>query len=505
MKRRTWNDYSPCEICLINPPWITKGDNIWHGIKATMPPLSLLSIASYLEEKGREVVIIDAHAEKMSTSDLKKRISRLCPRIVGITVMTATTVQSNLIARLIKEADPSTVVVMGGVHAEVLPDECLRNKAVDIVVRGEGEFTFHNLCEAVLKGKNYKDIHGISYRDAENGKFMVAHSPNAEAIKDLNQLPMLSYHLVPMHLYYPAIGAYKKLPAINMLMTRGCPGKCSFCNSAKTILRTRDAGLVVDEIIKIKERYGIREIQFYDDTFTATRANVLEFCRLMKEKKVGISWSAFARIDCINEQLIKAMKEAGCHQIMFGIESGDLEVLKKMGKTIPLQRAENAIKITRAAGIEVRCTFIYGCEGETAESMQKTLDFALKLDPDIALFNIATPYPGTQLFNWAKRNGYLMHEDWTRYELGLPVIRLPTASPEKIMEFYKRSFIIFYRRPIAILRRVKNISTLSHLVDAISAFTFVIFRYKLGPRGIVREDWNLYKKEHFFDYPLFKS
>ena len=499
MKKRTWNDYSPCEICLINPPWITREDDIWHGIKATMPPLSLLSIAAYLEEKGKDVAIIDAHVEKLSILDLKKRVMQLQPKIVGITVMTATAVQSNLIARLVKEVNSSIVVVAGGIHAEVLPEECLCNKGIDVVVRGDGEFTFYRLCEAVFNGDSYKGITGISYRSIENGKFVVVNNPNAEVIKDLNQLPMLSYHLVPMHRYYPAIGAYRKLPAINMLMARGCPGKCSFCNSAKTTLRTRDAKLAVEEIIKLKTNYGIREIQFYDDTFTATRANVLEFCKLMKEKNVNISWSAFARVDCISEQLAKAMKDAGCHQIMFGIESGDFEVLKKMGKTIPLERAESAVKITRDAGIEVRCTFIYGCEGETVESMQKTLDFALKIDPDIALFNIATPYPGTQLFNWAKLNGYLMHEDWTRYELGSPVIRLPTVSPEKIVEFYRRSFKIFYRRPVTILRRIKSISTISHLIDVITAFTFIIFRYKLGVRGAVRRDWILHKKEYFFD------
>lgn len=504
-KKRSWDDCSKCEICLINPSWITKEEDIWHGIKATMPPLSLLSIAAYLEERGRDVAIVDAHVERLSILELKVRISQLQPKIVGITVMTATAAPSNLIARLVKEVDSSAVVVMGGVHAEILPEECLSNQGVDTVVRGDGEVTFYRLCEAIFNGGSYKHIPGISFRDIENGKFRIVHNPPAEAIKDLNQLPIPAYHLVPMHRYYPAVGAYRKLPAINMLMTRGCVGRCSFCNSAKTYLRTRNAELVVEEIINLKKRYGIREIQFYDDSFTITRRNVLKFCKLMKKKKVGMSWAVFARVDFIDQEMVRMMKEAGCHQIMLGVESGDPEILKKMGKPIQLKQTERAVGIVRDAGIEIRCAFVYGCEGETIVSIQKTLSFALKLDPDLAIFNIATPYPGTQLYRWAKQNGYLIHEDWTEYELGRPVIKLPTVSPEEISKFYKKSFKIFYRRPKIIWRRIKKASSIHHWKDMIMGFVFIMFCHKLGVRDNARQDWVSYKKEDFFDYPFYKE
>jgi len=239
----------------------------------------------------------------------------------------------------------------------------------------------------------------------------------------------------------------------------------------------------------LRKQYRIREIQFYDDTFVISKANALKFCALMKENKLGVTWTAFVRSDCIDEQMAIAMKDGGCHQVMIGVESADQEVLRLMGKPIPLEKTENAVRMVRAAGIEVRCTFIYGCEGETIDSMQKTLSFALKLDPDIALFNIATPYPGTRLFNWSKSKGYLMTEDWTEYHLGNPVINLPTVSSREIVNFYRKSFRIFYSRPKAILRRVKRLTSIHHCVDAVSAFLFLVFRYKFGSRGIVKKEW----------------
>ena len=215
--------------------------------------------------------------------------------------------------------------------------------------------------------------------------------------------------------------------------------------------------------------------------------------------------TAFTRVDFIDGQMVRAMKEAGCHQICFGVESGDPEVLKKIGKPIQLKRTEKAVQIVQDAGIEVRCAFVYGCEGETSASMQKTLNFALKLDPDLAIFNIATPYPGTQLYRWAKQNGYLIHEDWTGYELGQPVIKLPILSPEEILKFYRKSFKIFYRRPRVIWRIIRRASSIYHWKDMLTAFIFIMFHYKLGVRGNVKQDWALHKKENFFNYPFYKE
>ena len=486
------------DVLLINPPWLSKDQNIWHGIKGAMPSLGLLSVAAYLEQHGVSVQVFDIHVEKLSAAETQAAIRQVAPKVVGISVMTATSVPSYKIARLAKEVDANILVVMGGVHAEAMPEECLLNSAVDLIVRGDGELTFLKLVVEHLNQRSPLQLDGISYRRGTQ----VIHNAPGEVIMDLNQLPFPAYHLVPMGKYYPAMGAYKRLPAINMLMTRGCPGKCTFCNSAMTKLRTRSAGPVVEEILRLKKEYGVREIQFYDDTFTIFKQNVFEFCELLQKKNVDITWTAFARTDCIEPKLAKEMKAAGCHQILFGVESGDEQILENIRKPIDREKTVWAHNVVREAGIELRSAFIFGNMGETVKTMQNTLKFALELNPDIAIFNICTPYPGTQLFKWAKENGYLKHEDWTEYELSTFLMNLPTITDQELKDFYMYAYRRFYRRPIAIWRRLKAISNLSQIIDLFHAFTFIILRHKLGARDIVRKDWAFAKKEDFLNFAL---
>ncbi len=482
------------DVLLINPPWINRNESIWHGIKGAMPPLGLLSIAAYAEREGYSVRIIDLHVEQWSIEEFRRQLATFTPRVVGISMMTSTAIAGNRVARCVKEVHPDATVVVGGVHAEAMPTECLQNSAIDIVVRGDGELTFSR----IVAGQPWRDIPGLSYRAGHRA----VHNAPAPVIDQLDSMPMPAYHLVPMDKYYPAMGAYRKLPAINMLMTRGCPGKCTFCNSAETTLRTRSAEHVVAEIEYLKRTYGIREIQFYDDTFTIFRQNVLEFCRLMIERNVGVTWTAFVRTDCFKEDLAYAMRRAGCHQVMFGVESGDDEVLEVICKPIDRARTAAAVRLARKVGLEVRATYMFGNPTETVKSMQRSIDNALALDPDLAIFNITTPYPGTQMFAWAREHGYLNTEDWGEYELSGAIMTLPTVTPQEINDAYARAFKAFYNRPIVFWRRLKRIRSLSHLIDNIHAFFFIVLRRKIGKRGLTRHEWVEAKKEDFWDVEI---
>jgi radical SAM superfamily enzyme YgiQ (UPF0313 family) len=188
--------------------------------------------------------------------------------------------------------------------------------------------------------------------------------------------------------------------------------------------------------------------------------------------------------------------------MLFGVESGDEGILDTIRKPIDREKTVWAHRVVRDAGIELRSAFIFGNPGETVESMKHTVDFSIDLDPDIAIFNICTPYPGTQLFNWAKQQGYLKHEDWTEYELSTFLMNLPTVTAEDLQECYAQAYRRFYWRPLAIWRRLKAISNLSQVVDLFHAFCFIILRHKLGTRDLVRRDWAYDKKEDFFDYAL---
>jgi radical SAM superfamily enzyme YgiQ (UPF0313 family) len=222
----------------------------------------------------------------------------------------------------------------------------------------------------------------------------------------------------------------------------------------------------------------------------------------MIERKVDVSWCAFIRADCFNEELAAAMKKAGCHQVLIGVESGDDEILKNIRKTIHRDRTKQSIAIARKYGIESRCAFIFGNMGDTLESMQRTLDYSIELDPDLGLYNISTPYPGTQLFQWAKDNGYLVTEEWSEYELSRFLLDLPTVTEKEVFDFYAFAHKKFYTRPIALFRRIKRFRHLTHVKDAIHAFFFIVLRHKTGRRGEVREDWVANTKEDFFDLKL---
>jgi radical SAM superfamily enzyme YgiQ (UPF0313 family) len=423
---------------------------------------------------------------------LLKHLMGFMPDIVGVTCMTGSSNAAHVIADCVKQAARECLVVFGGIHAEALPVETLRHLSVDVIVRGDGEETFLELCRAETA---FEQIAGISYRSGGS----IIHNPARAVEMNLSKYPMPAYHLAPMEKYYPALGAYRRLPAINMLMTRGCPGKCAFCNSARTTLRSRDVAQVVEEIRYLRETYGIREIQFYDDTFTVMKRTVMEFCELMQEANLDVSWAAFVRSDCFSEQMAVAMKRAGCHQIMMGVESGDNEVLRLLGKPIDREQTKKAIHISRKVGLTNRAAFIFGNRGETTATMQKTLDFSMELDPDLAQYSVCTPYPGTQLYQWASENGYLVSEEWSDYELSTFLMELPTLNTEDLYRFYKHAHRSFYFRPRILWRQLVRSTRLSHVMDLIHAFFFIVLRTKVGRRSEARRDWMHHRKENFFD------
>jgi radical SAM superfamily enzyme YgiQ (UPF0313 family) len=290
------------DILLINPPWMTKDGNIWHGVKSTSPPLGLLYVAAYAEDRGRTVHVMDVNAECLHFEDIERFVADHQPSWVGMTAVTAQIINTHRIAGIIKRVSPASKVVVGGVHATAMPDEVLQDHCVDFVIRGEGEMPFFDLVD----GRALDSIGGLSYR-GHNPLQPIQHNPLAEPIQDLDSLPTPAYHLIRFELYKPAIGAYRRLPSINMTMTRGCPGKCTFCNSAETALRTRSAEHVVDEIQKLQARYGVRDVSFYDDTLTIFKPQVARMCELILERGIDLTWSCFAQLPhlCAEDAVIQ--------------------------------------------------------------------------------------------------------------------------------------------------------------------------------------------------------
>jgi radical SAM superfamily enzyme YgiQ (UPF0313 family) len=446
------------DLVLINPSLFKKETNIWQKIDSCLPSLGLASLAAYSRQQGFQVRIIDAPALKISVEKfgdfLRADLENYRARYYGFTATTAAVKNAYLMAQVVKEIYPEAKIIFGGAHPTVLPEEVVSQSAINLVVVGEGELT---LAE-VLSGKNHSEVKGLVYR--ENGR-IISNSPR-ERIKDLDQLPFPAYDLLPMEKYYPAKGSYQRLPAISMLTSRGCPGRCTFCNKTlgeQMVFRSADS--LIEEIKMLSRDFGIRQINFYDDTFTVFKENIRRFCQLLLEQKIDISWCCFSRVDYVDLELLKLMKRAGCHQIMYGIESGDEGVLRAINKKIDLATVRTVVKLTKQAKIDVRGAFMIANPTETRETVLRTLKFAQELNPEVAIFNITTPYPGTEMFKEASGQGLIMTYDWDDYDLSKPIMKLENLSQEEIIKLYHYCYQKFYFRPRYVLLRLKRLFTRS--------------------------------------------
>jgi anaerobic magnesium-protoporphyrin IX monomethyl ester cyclase len=445
-------------ILFINPPWIVRSrENLWRNVASVMPSLGIAWLAAVLEKDGHKVSILDAHAERLHLDSIPQWVKEHGPfDLVGLTATTPLIGNALDIARSLKNQSPSPLVVLGGVHPTVLPAESLAEPSVDLVVRGEGEETIREIAAE----KPWDQIAGISYR--QDGA--VVHNPDRKLIDDLDNLPFPAYHLLPMHRYRPAAGAAKRLPASSVLATRGCPGRCTFCYRIfGNRLRCRSGLNLVQEVKLLQDRYGIREICFYDDTFTAVRREVRAFCHAIQDMNLDLTWSCFSRVDTFDADTFRLMKETGCHQVMFGVETCNREILKNINKKVAPDTVAGVFQATKEIGMDVRGAFMLGNPGETEESLEENCRYAIRLNPDLALFNITTPYPGTEMFKWADDNHYLITKNWEDYDLSKPVMELPTVSAAKVMEYYRKSHRRFYFRPSYIYSRLTKIRSLEDL------------------------------------------
>lgn len=456
-------------VLLINPPWVIhRRTNVWKSVASVMPPLGLAWLAAWLERDGHQVQILDAHAEGLSADDVPGRVAeRGSFDLIGLTATTPLIRNALEIVRRVKVASPTTRIVLGGVHPTVLPEEVLAEPAVDVVVRGEGEVTLGELAGE----KPLDQVDGISYR--VDGR--IIHNRDRALIADLDSLPLPAYHLLPMSKYRPAAGAAKRTPATSMLATRGCPGRCTFCYRIfGNRLRCRSGQRVAEEVKHLQEKYGIKEICFYDDTFTAVRKQVRAFCRAVLDMKLDLTWSCFTRVDTYDEDTFRLMKESGCHQVMCGVEAASPSILKNINKRIDLEQVSFAVRSMQRLGLEVRCAFMLGNPGETEETLRENIRYAIQLEPDLVQFNITTPFPGTEMFHWAEENDCLLSRDWNDYDLSKAILKLPTVAPEVVERYYRSAHRRFFLRPRFIVNRLLRLRSWEEIRSSLRGLKMVL-------------------------------
>lgn len=455
---------------LINPSRVLTRTNIWSVVKSATPPIGLAILAAVLEKSGHRAHIIDAQALQLTPEDVTARATAAGSfDIIGLTATTPEINSAAETARLLREAFPKARILFGGVHPTIFHRELVESGVADLVIRGEGEIPI----VALAGSSKPEDIPNLTWKN-DSGEVIV-NAVTADMV-DLDQLPLPAYGKLPIKHYRSALGAAKQSPSIGIITSRGCPGACTFCYSGMfgKKIRHNSAVKVLEHIRFLIDAYGIKEISFYDDTFTSDRQRVVAICNSLIKERIGLSWSCFARVDTIDQELLHLMRKAGCHQIMYGFETGDDSVLKTINKRVTSSNYHETVRITRTAGIDVRGAFMLGNPGETEQSLQSTIRLATALGIQYAIFNITTPYPGTALYSWADKTGYLLHRDWEKYDYAHPVMALPALAPRAIHNHYRRAYRAFYLRPEYILRSLPGLLSPGRLKILLHAFLGIV-------------------------------
>ena len=430
-------------IILVNPPY--PAGTFLHP---PFPSLGLGYLAAVLEKNKYEVDVIDCQTVRFTHEEFKNEISKRQPTVVGITSNILTYKSALKIAKIAKEAHPNCLTVIGGPHVSFWDEEALQEcPQLDVVVRKEGEYTLLELVQRLEAEKDYHNVQGTTCR--KNGKIM--RNPDRPFIENLDQLPFPARH------FWPVECLQKYGTAIfDVVSSRGCVQWCSFCIEVRTHgrkYRTRTPKNVVDELEFLHNTYGAKYFAFIDDAFTVDNHRTIEICEEIKKRKLKIKWACETRVDRVTKNLLLKMKEAGCADIWFGIESGSQRLLNTMEKGISLEQTIKAFKWAKEAGIKPNPNVIIGVPGETRETARETIKFVEKLIPDyMGCYTIATPYPGTPMYDYIQKNGLLRVTDFEKYDNATALFETPTLSLKELREIYDQVPQSFYFRPAYILR-----------------------------------------------------
>jgi radical SAM superfamily enzyme YgiQ (UPF0313 family) len=325
----------------------------------------------------------------------------------------------------------------------------------DYAIYGEGEITFVDLLHALEK-HDLSTVHGLAYREYEH----VRVNPPREYIQDLDQLPFPAYDLIPdLALYHPDPSNYRLTPVVNIITSRGCPNHCTFCdrNVFGQKLRQRSPENVAEEIEFLVKQYGVREIAFVDDTFTIGKARLLQIFTLLQQKDIQILWTCMSRVNTVDYETLAFMKKMGCWKIKFGIESGDEVILIKIRKNINLHTAKEVICSCKWLKISTSGFFIIGHPGETKESIEKTIDFALDVPFDDIVVTINTPIPGTVQYEESEQYGTLDITNTSRFNYWSAVFIPHGLTSEYLITSQKRMYKRFYFRIRTFPRLIKDL------------------------------------------------
>jgi len=397
------------------------------------PSYALMSMGAVLKEQGMDVEVLDLLSTRYSQKKIEDRLARCRPDLIGITSVTMNFPAAVRILQTCKTLMPEAAAVIGGPHATFMAEETLRSfPEVDIVVRGEGEETILELAAALDGKQGLENVKGLSFRS--NGSIL--RTEDRPFIQDIDRLPLPDRTLFPISRYLAM-----RVPA-SVLTSRGCPTGCSFCVGYRMTGRKgrfRNPRRVVDEI-EAARLLGFEEVCIDDDLFTRNRRHVTAICDEILRRGLKLKLYIFARVDTVDEALLRKLREAGCAMICFGLESGNQRILDLANKRATVERARRAVELSKAAGISPLGSFILGLPGETRETMAETVAFAQSLGIPHG-FHLLSPFPGTRIREKAAEYGIkILTDDWSLYDADHAVTETEALKAAEVEALAKNFF-----------------------------------------------------------------
>ncbi|NLE04190.1 MAG: radical SAM protein [Crenarchaeota archaeon] len=434
------------KITLVNPPYPP-------SVHSHPPfiPLGIAYLGAVAEKAGHKVTVIDCQAEKLDYNTFREQIAKNPSDIIGVTATTLLYKSAMKLINIAKEVHPQAVTLLGGSHGTFWDENALKEyPSLDIVIRREGERTLIELIEKLESQSSLDKVLGITYRDSDK----IVRNEDRPFIEDLDSLPFPAHHLMKLE----KLKHNGKL-LVPLMSSRGCVFWCDFCSTVRMFgrgYRMRSPKNVVDEMQMVHEKLGVDQVTFYDDAFSVDRNRVIKICEELRTRKLDILWDCGTRVDMVDRELMKTMKDAGCIAVWMGVESGSETMLRAMNKKINLDQTRQAFKTAQKIGLITIANVVLGFPGETEQTAKETVNFLKQINPDDVGFYIATPYPGTPMYEQVVQKGWLKITDFDKYDTAGPTFETPQLSMEKIEKIRYKAYQDFYLRPTYVLKMLRK-------------------------------------------------
>jgi len=408
-------------------------------------PLGAISVAAHLIEAGHEVQVVDAPALDLDLQGTCAEVTLFAPDAIGISSTSVIWDSAARLAPMLKERFAVPIFV-GGPHPSTYPEHCLENPSIDIAVFGEGEETAVELAAHLAAGESLEGVTGVAWKEDGEVRKNEARIPQGM----LDDAPLPAYHLLQLERYSAPPMRVRRTPAVYMELFRGCAyAKCSYCTSAgslKNRFRRHSPVVAAEKVHALNLEYGAREIAFVDDDFVVGKDWIYDFCDELRRRDNPVSWSCYVRASQVDAGVFHAMKAAGCHQVLMGIEVLDNDMLEDLNKDLTIDSCHEAIRAAHSAGILVVGLFMVGVPNSSPQQVRTTVAEALRQEVDVAVFSLYRPPPGSPSFD---ELGWGPEEFIHSFKLQKQAVYVPTGYRDisEVEKSFKEAYRSFYLDP----------------------------------------------------------